>query len=158
MPVVVKWLWSISEAFCGLGKFWTFLLCNMFNNQKHVAVSLGEDVVRGNFCLIPWGQRTLAIGCKLLSKVSHFSKISYKNQKLNKKEGKKSQHNKRQVAASDPNEPNSVSKTETNIPQKQVYPPDEWFLLLYKELNNIYIYIYIYHFATWTYLTKNLDT
>lgn len=41
---------------------------------------------------------------------------------------------KRLNMASDPNERNSVSKTEANIPQKRVYPPGEGFLLLYKEL------------------------
>lgn len=39
-------------------------------------------------------------------------------------------------------EPNSVRKTETNIPHKQVYPPDG-LLLLYKKFNNI-LYIFVY--------------
>lgn len=67
---------------------------------------------------------------------------------LNKKEEEKkfkktklSRHNKRQVTASDPNEPNSVSKTEANIPQQQVNPPDEGFLLLYKDFNIKYVWL-----------------
>lgn len=62
-----------------------------------------------------------------------------KNGRGKKSNSKLSEHNQRQVTASDPNEPNSVSKTETNIPQKQVNPPVEGFLLLYREFNNMYI-------------------
>lgn len=53
------------------------------------------------------------------SKASHFFLrflIKTKNS-LNKKRRKESsRHDRRQVAASDPNEPDSVRKTETNIP------------------------------------------
>jgi len=88
-----------------------------------------------------------------LERVSDFSKISYKTKNLLKKKEKKKKNcklsrHRRQATASDPNEPNSVSKTETNIPQKQVNPPDEGFLLLYKEFNNLYTRGYLQHFAT----------
>lgn len=153
-----KRLWSISEAFCGLGKTlncFFFFLCISFNNQKHVAVSLGEDVVRGNFCQIPWGRRTLAVECKLLSKVSHFSKISYKNQKLAEQKGRKKRvdtvEDRRQhliqmsLILSAKQKPTFLRNKCTLLMDDFYYCTRSW---------TIYMFGYLRHFATRTYLIK----
>lgn len=78
-----------------------------------------------------------AIGCNILRKVSFFSKISYKNQKLAKQKRRKKTFSIKKKPdgtlkdrRQDLIEPNSVSKTEPNIPQSLEYPPDERLYLL----------------------------